>query len=57
MSMFNMDMLCPDCKKAEENHPLYNLARQKEREALLRGDRNFPGIGWPPKEQEESNDT
>ena len=55
MSMFNTDMLCPDCKKAEEKHPLYNLAREKEREALLRGDRNFPGIGWPPKE--EFNDT
>lgn len=57
MSMFNTDILCLDCKKAEEKHPLYNLARKKEREALLRGDRNFPGIGWPPKEQEESNDT
>lgn len=56
MSMFNMDVLCPDCKRAEQKHPLYSLACQKEREALLRGDRNFPGIGWPLQEQEESND-
>ena len=55
MSMFNTDILCPDCKKAEEKQPLYKLARQREREALLCGDRNFPGIGWPPKE--EFNDT
>lgn len=57
MSMFNTDMVCPDCKKTEEKHPLYNLARRKEREALLHGDYNFPGIGWPPGEQEESDDT
>ncbi len=50
MSMFNMDMICPECKQAERKHPLYELASQKEREALLRGERNFPGIGWPPDE-------
>lgn len=50
MSMFNMDMICPECKEAEQKHPLYGLASQKEREALLRGERNFPGIGWPPDE-------
>lgn len=50
MSMFNMDMICPECKEAEREHPLYGLASQKEREALLRGERNFPGIGWPPDE-------
>lgn len=54
MYMFNMDMLCPDCKKAEQKHPLYNLACQKEREALLCGDYNFPGIGWPPPKEEET---
>ena len=57
MSMFNLDMICPACKEAERKHPLYSLACEKEREALLRGDRNFPGIGWSPSERGESNDT
>lgn len=52
MSMFNLDMICPTCKEAERKHPLYALACRKEREALLRGERNFPGIGWPPESQE-----
>lgn len=52
MSMFNLDMICPFCEEAERKHPKYELARQKEREALLRGERNFPGIGWPPEGQE-----
>ena len=47
MSMFNLDMICPACKEDERKHPLYELACQKEREALQRGVRNFPGIGWP----------
>ena len=42
MSMFNMDMICPQCKEDERKHPMYELAA-----------RNFPGIGWPlPKEIE-----
>lgn len=48
MSMFNTDIICPTCKAAERQHPMYELACQKEREALLSGKRNFPGIGWPP---------
>ncbi len=51
MSMFNMDTICPECIEAERKHPLYELAREKEREALLAGVRNFPGIGWPPDEK------
>lgn len=37
MSMFNLDMICPACKEDERKHPLYELACQKEREALQRG--------------------
>ena len=51
MSMFNMDMICPQCKEDERKHPMYKLAAQKEREAVLQGVRNFPGIGWPPPEK------
>lgn len=51
MSMFNTDMICPQCKEAERKHPMYELAAQKEREAVLQGVRNFPGIGWPPPEK------
>lgn len=53
MSMFNMDMICPECKEAERKHPLYEVASQKEREALLRGERRFPGIGCPPDEADD----
>jgi len=46
-------MICPQCKEDERKHPMYELAAQKEREAVLQGVRNFPGIGWPlPKEIE-----
>ena len=44
MSMFNMDMICPQCKEDERKHPMYELAAQKEREAVLQGVRNFPGM-------------
>lgn len=57
MSMFNTDMICPECKEAERKHPLYGLASQKEREALQRGERNFPGIGWPPDEVADDTGT
>lgn len=45
--MFNLDRICPDCLKKEQAHPKYPLARAMEHEALLRGDRNFEGIGKP----------
>ncbi len=45
MSMFNTDILCFDCKDAEEQDPRYEAARQAEEEACRRGDFNFPGIG------------
>ncbi len=48
MSVFNTDTICMDCKRREESHPLYERALKAEEEALLRGNRNFRGIGLPP---------
>lgn len=45
MSDFNTDTLCLHCKRKEQAHPLYSKAKQAEQEAVLRGDRNFKGIG------------
>lgn len=45
MSMFNTDVLCLDCKDAEERDPRYEEARRAEEEACRRGEFNFPGVG------------
>ena len=45
MSMFNTEILCLDCKEAEQQDPCYETARCVEGEAVLRGDFNFAGIG------------
>ena len=46
MSMFNMDCLCMYCIKAERQRSDYREAQEAERAALLRGERNFEGIGF-----------
>lgn len=46
MSMFNMDCLCMACIKAERQRSDFSLAQAAERAALLRGERNFEGIGF-----------
>lgn len=46
-SMFNTQEICMECKKKERQHPMYEAAREAERQAVLRGDYNFPGIGKP----------
>ena len=43
MSVFNEDVICMDCKKEEENDPEYGAAVEAEREAIMRGDRNYKG--------------
>ena len=43
MSVFNEDVICMDCKKEEKNDPEYEAAVEAEREAILRGDRNYKG--------------
>ena len=47
MSWFNTDNLCRHCQKQEEAHPDFALAKEIEHQAVLRGDTNFPGVGWP----------
>ena len=44
MSMFNRDCLCLDCKEKEMKDKDYKLAQKVEREAIKKGDFNFPGI-------------
>lgn len=45
MSMFNMDILCMDCKEKEKKMPGYEAAREEERRQLLAGNHNFKGVG------------
>lgn len=47
MSIFNTDTICIPCKKAEQNHPMYPLASDKEMEQVKQGNFNFEGIGLP----------
>ena len=47
MSMFNTDILCPDCKDKERKHPDYTKACEAELAAVQSGNRAFPGIGKP----------
>lgn len=43
MSVFNEDVICMNCKKEEKNDPEYGAAVEAEREATMRGDRNYKG--------------
>lgn len=45
--MYDTSCLCLKCKDAERRRPDYETAAGAERAALARGERNFPGIGWP----------
>ncbi len=44
MSMFNQDCLCLDCKEKERKDKDYRLAEEADREAIKKGNFNFPGI-------------
>ena len=46
-SMFNTETIYEACKKKEMQHPMYQEAAERERQAVLAGDYNFPGIGKP----------
>lgn len=46
-SMFNTEMICLPCKKREEEHPDYEMARKAEDAAVRAGNMNFQGIGLP----------
>jgi hypothetical protein len=45
MSWFNTDMICMECSDAESKRPDFQKAKAAERQAVLNGDYNFPGIG------------
>ena len=45
MSMFNMDIICMECKDKERNHPRYKEACDAEMAA--KDVKDFPGIGKP----------
>lgn len=47
MSRFDTACICMECAAAEKNHPAYAKAVEAERDAISRGDYNFPGIGFP----------
>lgn len=49
-SWFNTQDICMDCSDEEQKHPDYQHAREKEREAVLAGNYNYVGVGWPGKE-------
>jgi hypothetical protein len=46
MSMFNTEEICMDCKAAEELRPDYKAAVETDEQAIRRGYRNFPGMGF-----------
>ena len=45
MSRFNTDCICKECERKEQLCGDYQQAADAEREAVNRGDLNFPGIG------------
>jgi len=47
MSMYDTATICLACADAERKRPDYEAAREAERAAVARGDRNFKGVGWP----------
>lgn len=44
MSMLNTDCICMKCKDAERQHPEYERAREREREEVRKGNRNYTGL-------------
>ena len=44
MSMLNTDCICMKCKDAERQHPEYERAREREREEVRKGNRNYEGL-------------
>lgn len=44
--MYNDDVICLVCQKKEAQRSDYQDAVQADRDAIKRGDYNFPGIGW-----------
>ena len=49
MSMFDVSLICMECKEVEQKNPRYGAARAAEEEEVKRGNLNFEGIGYPEK--------
>lgn len=47
MSWFNTDIICPECDKAEQQHPQFAEAKRVESEHVRAGNTRFGGIGLP----------
>ena len=47
MSMFNTDILCPECIDLERKHPDFSKAHDADRAEIKKGNYNFQGIGKP----------
>ena len=45
-SMYSSTVLCMECHDKETKRSDYQEAVQADRDAIKRGDYNFPGIGW-----------
>jgi hypothetical protein len=45
MSTFNTETICVACKRDEKDAPGYRNADCAERDAVMGGFRNFPGVG------------
>jgi hypothetical protein len=45
MSMYNLDVICMDCKEVETKRPDYDEAVKADHEQIKKGNRNFEGIG------------
>jgi len=43
MSMFNMDVICMDCKEEEKKDPEYEAASLDELESIRKGVKNYQG--------------
>jgi len=50
VSFFNTDRICPGCQTEEEAHQDFAYAREVEHAAVVAGDMNFPGVGWPGRD-------
>ena len=49
MSMYNEQVICPQCKEKERKRPDYREAVEADLDAIRHGNRNFKGIGLKNK--------
>ena len=56
MSWFSTESICLDCSDEENNHADIELAKAVELAHVKSGNYNYPGIGWPGKDNRVSLD-